>query len=578
MAAPDDTAFRCVFQPLTVSSAGPTKVATCGEGGSVVGERIADIERARDALGRESWREAYDVLTASDPADLTPPDLEGLADAAWWLSHTDESVAARQRAYAGYAESGEDARAAYMAGRLGVEHFMRGEPAVGAGWLMRAHRHLDGLPDCVEHGFLAIIEATVARFGGDLDRAHELATKAAEIGRRFRNPDVLALAVHTNGLISIAEGREAEGVAMLDEAMTAVVAGELTSYFTGVVYCNVIGACLELADVRRAGEWSEAARAWCESLPPESPYPGLCRINRAEVARLRGAWAEAEAEALRASEELMSFDPMASASALYEAGEIRRRTGNDAGAEEAFARARELGFEPQPGLALLRLAQGKVEAAQTSLRLAVTGDEGNSLRRARLLAAQVYVALAAREPETARTARDELALIARDSGRPALAAAAASANATLRLAEGDLSGALESSRRAGSIWQELKLPYEAAHARLTYGLALRASGGEEDARSEMRAALASFERLGASPDARRTADLLSTGRGLPRGLSPREAEVLRLLATGKTNREIAAALVISEHTVARHLQNMFLKLGVSSRSAATAFAFEHDLA
>jgi ATP/maltotriose-dependent transcriptional regulator MalT len=543
-----------------------------------VPEPTGEVDRERATGQPSSWAETHAALGARDVSELDAHELESLADAAWWLSRIDESVAARQRAYAGYAESGEDARAAYMAGRLAVEHFSRGEPAVGAGWLMRAHRHLDGRPDCVEHGFLAVVEATVARFGGDLDRASELATHAEEIGRRFHDPDVLALAIHTSGLIAIAQGRETEGVAMLDEAMTAVVAGELSSFFTGVVYCNVIGACLELADVRRAGEWSEAARAWCESLPPESPYPGLCRINRAEVARLRGAWAEAEAEALRASEELVSFDPSAAASALYEAGEIRRRMGNDTGAEEAFARARDLGFEPQPGLALLRLAQGKVEPAQTSLRLAIAGGEGNSLRRARLLMAQVDVALAGHDQETARAARDALALIAADSGRPALAAAAASADAALRLAEGDVSGSLESSRRARSIWQELKLPYEAAHARLTYGLALRASGDEEDGRSELRAALATFERLGASPDARRVADLLGVGRGLPRGLSEREAEVLRLLATGKTNREIAAALVISEHTVARHLQNMFVKLGVSSRSAATAFAFEHDLA
>ncbi len=541
-------------------------------------EPAGEVDRERAVAQPASWAETYAALGARDVSELDAHELESLADAAWWLSRIDESLAARQRAYAGYAKSGEDARAAYMAGRLAIEHFGRGEPAVGAGWLMRAHRHLDGRPDCVEHGFLAVVEATVARFGGDLDRASELSTHAEEIGRRFHDPDVLALAIHTSGLIAIAQGRETEGVAMLDEAMTAVVAGELSSFFTGVVYCNVIGACLELADVRRAGEWSEAARAWCESLPPESPYPGLCRINRAEVARLRGAWSESEAEALRASEELVSFDPSAAASALYEAGEIRRRMGNDTGAEEAFARARDLGFDPQPGLALLRLGQGKVEPAQTSLRLAVAGGEGNSLRRARLLMAQVDVALAGHDQETARAARDALALFAADSGRPALAAAAASADAALRLPEGDVSGALESSRRARSIWQELKLPYEAAHARLTYGLALRASGDEEDARSELRAALATFERLGASPDARRVADLLGVGRGLPRGLSEREAEVLRLLATGKTNREIAAALVISEHTVARHLQNMFLKLGVSSRSAATAFALEHDLA
>jgi DNA-binding NarL/FixJ family response regulator len=543
-----------------------------------VAERIADIDRAREAVSREAWREAYEEFRALEADSLTPQDLEGLAEAAWWLSRNDESVAARQRAYAGYAGSGEDARAAYMAGRLAVEHFMREEPAVGAGWLMRAHRHLDDLPECVEHGFLAVIESTVARFRGSLDEASEFAVRATDIGQRFRNPDLIALGIHTSGLILISRGREPEGVALLDEAMTAVVAGELSSYFTGVVYCNVIEACLELADVRRAGEWSEAARAWCRSVPPESPYPGLCRINRAEVASLRGEWAEAESEALRASEELVSFDPKAAASAFYETGEIRRRLGNTAGAEDAFARARELGFDPQPGLALLRLDQGKAEAAHTSLRLAVAGTEGNSRHRARLLAAEVDVALVVNDRVAARAAGDELAAMARDSAKPALAAAAATALGAIRLAENDAAEALEHLRRACSIWQELRLPYESARARTLYGRAVRAAGDEDGARLELRAALTTFERLGAFPDARRTARLLTEPEDLPRGLTSREAEVLRLVAAGKSNREIAAELVISEHTVARHLQNMFTKLDVSSRSAATAFAFEHGLA
>jgi DNA-binding CsgD family transcriptional regulator len=542
-----------------------------------VAERTADIDRARDAVGREAWAEAYGGLRSLDPSRLTPQDLEGLADAAWWLSRIDESIAVRQRAYFGYAAAGSDPEAAGVAMRLCMEHFLRGEPAVAAGWLMRAQRHLREQPECVQHGFLAQTEATVAHFRGEVTEAMGLAERATEIGQRFHHRDLVAMGIHSQGLALISAGRVARGMALLDEAMTSVVAGELSRYFTGVIYCNVLAVCLDLTDLGRAGEWNEAARAWCESIPPEAPYPGLCRLNRATAASLRGAWPEAEAEAQRASEEL-TFNPLAAAKAFYQTGEIRRRIGNLAGAEEAFIRAHELGLEPQPGLALLRLAQGKTEAALTALRLAVTGESGSRLRRASLLAAQVEVALAAGDLDTARPASDELEAIARDFGTPALDAAAATARGALRLAEGDVAGAIERLRRACAIWQELRLPYETARARMLYGVAVRGAGGEEGARLELRAALVAFERLGAAADAGKAGELLAVSGDLPGRLTAREAEVLRLVAAGRTNREVAAELVISEHTVARHVQNILAKLDLPSRAAATAFAFEHGLA
>jgi DNA-binding CsgD family transcriptional regulator len=461
--------------------------------------------------------------------------------------------------------------------RLCIEHLLRGEPAVGTGWLGRAERHLDERPECVEHALLAVIQATVARFGGELDAALALAKRGVRIAQRFGDRNFLAMAIHTEGLVHIASGRIAEGMRLLDEAMTSVVAGELSDHFTGAIYCNVIEACLLLADVRRAGEWSEAAWAWCETIPPEFPFLGMCRVNRAEVARLGGRWPEAEAEATRAVDELSRLGPAAPAPAFYEIGEIRRRTGDFAGAEEAFARAHELGFEPQPGLALLRLAQGKVEAARTGLGL-TGGRASTAPQRARLLAATVEVALAADDLDEARAARDELGIVAGGFETPSLSATAATADGAVRLAEADPRAALGSLRRACATWQELKLPYETAKARVLCGLALRAAGDEEDAERELRSALAAFERLGAAPDVATTTALLAPREMLPRGLTPREAEVLRLVAAGKTNRDIAVELVISEHTVARHLQNMFVKLDVSSRSGATAFAFEHGLA
>ena len=540
-------------------------------------ERIADIDRARAAVEQGSWSEAYDLFRALEPLER-PEDRELFADAAWWSGRIEESMAARQRAYTGYAEAGDDRRAAWMSARLCIEHFVRDEPAVGAGWFARTQRHAQSLPDCVELGFAALLEATVLYFSGDPATSLPLVERATEIAQRFGDRDLLGMAIHMRGLILISQGRVPEGVALLDEAMTSVVAGELSDYFTGAIYCNVIGACLEIADVRRAGDWGEAARAWAESIPPESPYPGMCRINRAALASLRGNWPQAEAEAVRATEELLSFNSALAGEALYETGDVRRRLGDLAGAEAAFERAHELGFEPQPGLALLRLTQGKVEAAVAALRVAITGTSGSRLHRTRLLWAFADAALVAGDLDAARTAADELDAVAGDSDAVVLAASAATVRGSLQLAGGDVPDALTSLRRANALWQDLKLPYEGARARTVYGIALRAAGDEDDARLEFRAALATFERLGAVGDAAEASDLLGGPKALPRGLTAREAEVLRLVASGKTNRDIAVELVISEHTVARHLQNMFVKLGVTSRSAATAFAYEHDLA
>lgn len=537
----------------------------------------AGIDRGRDALARGAWSDAYDTLHAVDPSLLSARDLEGLADATWWLSRFAESLDIRQKAYAAYAAEGDDLGAAGAAARLAIEHFVRDQNSVGAGFLMRARRHAEAVPEGAGHGFLAMVEANVARFSGDPESALELADRAVSIGQRFGDRDLVAMAIHTKGLTLIDTGRVTEGLALLDEAMATVVAGDLSPYFTGIIYCALIAACLELNDVRRAGEWSDAARSWCESLPSSSPFPGMCRVNRAEVARLRGSWSESEAEAVLASAELEDVDPALAASALAHVGEIRRRMGDVGGAEEAFVRAQGLGADPQPGMALLRLAQGRVEPARTALRLALAAEH-QPARRSRLLAAEVQAAIAAGALEEAGAAADELAAIAAHSDTSAFDPVSATAAGAVHLAEGDVPAALDRLRDAVAGWQQLRLPYETAAARVLCGRALQAGGDEDGAQLELRAALAAFERLGAEPDADAVRRLLETASALPAGLTAREAEVLRLVAAGKTNRDIAVELVISEHTVARHLQNMFAKLGVSSRAAATAYAYEHDLA
>jgi ATP/maltotriose-dependent transcriptional regulator MalT len=509
---------------------------------------------------------------------MTGADLEAFADAAWWRSKLPESVQLRMEAYAAYDAEGNDPAAGWQAARLAIEHFMRSEPAVGSGFLMRAQRHAAELPPGRrEHGFIAMLEATVALYSGDPEGSLERIGDAVRIGREAGDPELVAMAVHTQGVAMIDVGRVREGVALLDEAMASTVAGEVGPYFTGIIYCSLLTACLGIGDLRRAGEWSDAAAAWCATIPPDSPYPGMCRANRAEVARLRGAWDEAEAEAIRACDELMAIAPWIAAAAFLQLAEIRRRRGDLAGAETAYGRAHELGADPQPGLALLRLAQGKRDAARTAIAGSLGTSGSARPHRVRLLAAHVEIALADGAVDEARASADELGDISRATGTAAFLAQAAEAAGSVAFAAGDLDEASARLREASAGWQEVRLPYEAARARVRFARALRARGDEDGATLELRAALAGFERLGAARDAAEAAGLLGAPGALPAGLSPREAEVLRLVASGKTNRDIAVELVISEHTVGRHLQNLYAKLGVSTRSAATAYAFEHGL-
>jgi len=542
-------------------------------------DTVAELECGREAYATERWSDAHESLFAADRSHpLEPDDLERLATSAYMLGREVEYLGLLERAHRGHLEAGRELAALRCAFWIGVNLANRGDVGKASGWLVRAQRLLDEHDaDRVERGYLLLPVVFEQEASGDLEAATATASEAAGIGRRFGDSDLLALAAHEQGHVLIRLGRINEGLQLLDETMVAVSAGELSPIVSGIVYCGVILACQDAHEVRRAQEWTAALSSWCKRQPDLVAFTGRCLTHRAELMQLHGAWAEALEEARRAEERCVQGEnPAAAGEACYRRGEIHRTLGDLAEAEEAYREASRRGREPQPGLALLRLARGNLDAASAAIRRVVE-EAGEATKRAAALPAHVEIMLAAGDLEAARNACHELDWLARGHEGGALEGIAEQALGAVKLAEDDPVGALASLRRAAETWQRLDAPYETGRVRELVGRACRALGDEDSASLELEAARSIYAELGAKADLRRIDSLVARGAGDAHGLTERELEVLRLVAAGETNKAIAAKMVLSERTVDRHVSNIFAKLGVSSRAAATAHAYEHRL-
>jgi DNA-binding CsgD family transcriptional regulator len=532
------------------------------------------VERARALCAQGAWSAAHEALSGADSAaPLQVEDLELLATSAYMLGRDDEYSQHLGRVHQLYLDAGDPLRAARAAFWNGMDLMMRGETGRGSGWLGRAQRLLDAeTQDCAERGYLLLPLAFQRENAGDLDGAIAAMADATAIAERFGDRTLFAIAVNVHGHLLVRAGRVVEGLGLLDEAMVALTTGELSPIARGIVYCSVIRGCQEAFEPRRAQEWTDALARWCQGQPDMVAFSGRCHVHRAEIMQLKGAWSDALEEARSAERRAERGNHRnALAEAAYVQGEVHRLRGELGAAEEAYRDASRYGREPHPGLALLRLSQGKVEAAATAIRR-VLDETSAPPERARLLPACAEIMIAAGDLDAARRACEELAEIAAGYEVGILGAIVAQTQGAVELAAGEARTALPALRFAWRVWEEIEAPYEAARVRELMGAACRALGDEDAAALELDAARRAFVALGAAPDVARL-----DGDDASHGLTARELEVLRLVAAGRTNKAIAAELVLSERTVDRHVSNIFAKLRVSSRTAATAFAYEHQL-
>lgn len=541
-----------------------------------MGDRIG---RARDAFNHQAWRQAYDELSAAAVTEpLEVDDLERLASAAYLAGLSDESRSAWISAHETCAHVGDVARAARCAFWLAFALLNAGDLSRGGGWVDRAQRLLDDRKiDCVERGYLRYAAAMRATFSGDVPTGYEAFHAAAEIGVLFHDPELAALARIGEGRCLIYLDRVDEGVALLDEGMVAIEANDVSAIAIGDAYCTAIEGCTELFDVRRAHTWTAALSRWVDGQPELMLYRGQCLIHRAEMLYLRGDWDAAADQIEQAYRRLA--DPVghpALGAAAYLKGDLHRLRGQDRAAEADFQLASELGRDPQPGLALLRLATGKVEAAAASIRRAYH-EAGDPISRARLAGGYIEITIASGDVAAARTAADELGTVAGMLEQPLPTALHLQVLGAVLLAEDQPAPALSALRQALAGWRELDAAYEAARSQMLIAAACRAVGDNDGAEMELAGAIPVFDRLNAVRDAAAARAGLHLAARPSSGLTSREEEVLVHIAKGLTNRQIAERLVVSEKTVATHVGHILTKLGLPSRAAATAYAYEHDL-
>jgi DNA-binding CsgD family transcriptional regulator len=547
--------------------------------GSATKSSTGLLEQARDAIRAQKWNSALTLIGEADRQNaLDPDDLVHAAVAAHLIGDDLECWDYLKRAHQGFLRQANTAAAARCAFWLSLWTLFGGDSAQAGGWFARCRRLLDdGNHECVEDGYMLVLEGVNAIFKGDIYTANARFVGAVAIAHRFRDADLAAFAMQGEGRTLIRLGELDRGVSLLDEAMIGVMSGEVSPMAAGGIYCSVLEACGEIYDLRRAQEWTNALERWCAPQPDISPYRGHCLIRRSEILEWNGAWSEALEEADRACAKLSLPAPRpALNAALFRVGELRRLRGEFAEAESAYRSASALSRVPHPGLALLRLDQGDAEGAYAMI--APLLSEVHSLHlRPRLLDAFVEIAIPAGRVSEARAAAEELEQCASQLHAVLLQAISARATGSVRLAEGDPAAALGFLRSSLKDWQELKAPYHSARVRVLIGRVYDQQGNRDAAKLEFESARTVFTELGATADLERLRALISSETKKTGPLTAREVEVLRLVSSGVTNREIAARLHISEKTVARHLSNIFLKLDLPSRAAATAYAYEHRL-